>query len=205
MEIDKVPETISETYIFPSPIYRIENPAGVNREDIENVCREIKELDGGRTYTNRHGWQSNDLIDLDYNRSLIDTLFDTCIDVSKTISKNTGVSSSYNHSIGASWININDKEGDYNISHCHPGSYLSFVYYVKCREDSGDIVFCDPRIGHAANMLNYDRLTEVNAIEMNITPNQGELIVFPGWLYHYVTQNMSSETRISIAINIVLR
>ena len=63
MEIDKVPETISETYIFPSPIYRIENPAGVNREDMENVCREIKELDGGRTYTNRHGWQSNDLID----------------------------------------------------------------------------------------------------------------------------------------------
>ena len=204
MEIDKMYETISETYLFPCPVYRIENPAGVNREDMENVCLEINEFDDGRTHTNRHGWQSNDLIELDYNRPLINNFFDKCIDVSKKLSRKHGVSSSYNHSIGGSWININDKEGDYNISHCHPGTYLSFVYYVKCPEDSGDIVFCDPRIGHVVKGLNYDRLTEVNAIEMNMTPNQGELIVFPGWLYHYVTQNMSSETRISVAVNIVL-
>src|SRR5262245_33480444 len=44
------------------------------------------------------------------------------------------------------WININ-RAGDYNVLHCHPGSFLSATYYVQVPPDmkGGEIVFRDPR------------------------------------------------------------
>ena len=38
------------------------------------------------------------------------------------------------------WANINNKE-DYNISHTHPYSHYSGVYYVKVPKNSGNLYF----------------------------------------------------------------
>src|SRR5262245_57795401 len=44
------------------------------------------------------------------------------------------------------WMNVN-RAGDYNVLHCHPGSFLSATYYVKipAAMKGGEIVFRDPR------------------------------------------------------------
>lgn len=44
------------------------------------------------------------------------------------------------------WLNVN-WAGNSNVLHCHPGAFLSGVYYLKVPDDmkGGEIVFRDPR------------------------------------------------------------
>ena len=64
---------------------------------------------------------------------------------------------------------------------------LSFVYYVTYPKQSGNIVF-DFQMAH--KRMHY-----------GIKPMVGMLIVFPTWIPHYTTRNVSDETRISISGN----
>lgn len=63
---------------------------------------------------------------------------------------------------------------------------LSWVYYVKTPKDSGDLVFI-------LDDKDYRAPTYVHK------PEQGTFIVFPSWIRHKVTKNLSKDYRISIA------
>jgi uncharacterized protein (TIGR02466 family) len=196
---------MSQVMMFPTPLYRVDDLPNVNRHAILEVCETRRQFDSGRVVSNRNGWQSSDLVEAEYKHLPIVSMWDACIEISKKIGEESGLSNKYEHSVGTSWININGKRDDYNQQHCHPGTYLACVYYVSVPEGSGDIVFCDPRAGHASNVLHHERITGVNCVEVIVSPKQGELILFPGWLYHFVKQNDNDEERITIATNIVLR
>lgn len=67
----------------------------------------------------------------------------------------------------------------------HHGQYeKAFVYYVKVPKGAGDIVF------------------EVEDINTALKPQEGTMLIFPGWLKHKVSKNMGSDIRISIAGNL---
>ena len=209
IESDRTPRgELFESDLFPTPLYRMKAddlPLTVNRDTIQEACVSRKRWDEGRVISNRSGWQSNDLVEANYKHLPILGLWDVCVDLSKGIGEKQGLLSEYQYAIGSSWININSSKYDHNIYHCHPGTYLACVYYVKCDKDSGNLVFGDPRPGNATNIPHADNLTVYNSVEINIEPEQGELILFPGWLYHYVASNQNDQKRITIAINIVLR
>jgi hypothetical protein len=69
-------------------------------------------------------------------------------------------------------------------THRHDDHPLSWVYYVKIPERAGDLVFSF-----------FDRFS------VPITPKEGVLLLFPGWMHHSVSKNKSNETRISVAGN----
>jgi uncharacterized protein (TIGR02466 family) len=102
------------------------------------------------------------------------------------------------------WINVN-RAGDSNVRHCHPGCFLSAVYYVKVPQDmkGGEIAFHDPR-GPVVAMY------ETPGIELPwvgtgmgipFLPAAGHLLIFPGWLEHRVDRFEGTGERISIAFN----
>jgi uncharacterized protein (TIGR02466 family) len=104
----------------------------------------------------------------------------------------------------AGWINVN-RAGDFNVLHCHPGCFLSAVYYVKVPlpMQGGEIVFRDPR-GPAVAMY------ETPGIELPwvgtgtgipFVPATGQLLIFPAWLEHRVEPFQGAGERISIAFN----
>ena len=136
-----------------------------------------------------------DLVEANYKHLPILGLWDVCVDLSTVIGEKQGLLSEYQHTVGSSWINVNSSKYDHNIHHCHPGTYLACVYYVKCDKDSGNLVFSDPRPGNATNIPHADNLTVYNSVEINIEPEQGELVLFPGWLYHHVTSNQNNQNR----------
>jgi uncharacterized protein (TIGR02466 family) len=99
------------------------------------------------------------------------------------------------------WASINKKH-DQNLIHSHSNSYhLSGVYYLSVPEDSGDIVFRDPRPGalSAPNRLFKDDFDHAN-----FTPFAGLMILFPSYLEHFVLPNRSDEDRISMSFNLTL-
>lgn len=90
------------------------------------------------------------------------------------------------------WVNVNGP-GAFNQVHVHPGSLLSGVLWVKCPEDGGDFYFTDP-----LEMNTY--CLGPNA--QHINPIEGQMLIFPACIPHYVLPNTSEEDRISISFNL---
>lgn len=96
---------------------------------------------------------------------------------------------------GGSWANVL-REGGYNKIHNHPGALWSGCYYVSIGnpapepEFNGWIEFQDPRPGN------------IHGGKERIEPTEGMLLLFPGWLNHYVNPFSGTGERISIAFNL---
>jgi|TARA_B110000908_G_C10068742_1_gene364085 uncharacterized protein (TIGR02466 family) len=122
------------------------------------------------------------------------------------------------------WSIINPKYA-YNTSHVHKGSLLSVAYYLKVPKggNAGSFVIKDPRsfaTFFPPALLKKDKGGEnitpqqppetigctngqSNAIE--IEPKEGLMVIFPSWLEHKVTQNLSDSIdpdRIVISFNV---
>ena len=74
--------------------------------------------------------------------------------------------------------------------HNHNNAYVSAVVYVQIPEGSGSIVF-RPRVNQ------YDN----SAYASRFKPEKGDYYMFPGYLDHFVTRNLSDKFRISLSIN----
>lgn len=101
------------------------------------------------------------------------------------------------------WANVL-RDGQYNTIHNHPGSLWSGVYYVHvgepdpARPKCGDLEFVDPRAG--ANMVSpAGSLLDRN---LRLRPVDGFMVLFPGWLQHFVHPYHGSGERITIAFNL---
>lgn len=96
---------------------------------------------------------------------------------------------------------------DFDSPHHHPKADLIGVYYVSVPENSGDILFHDPRgsinflwKGDCSNDDNHRGKT--GRVCHRITPKEGQLIMCPAYFIHSVEANLSNKNRISIVMNI---
>jgi len=91
--------------------------------------------------------------------------------------------------------------GDYTTLHDHGEAHLSVVYYADAAESEGSsglLAFADPRRG-GRNLPGL----EVGST-FQIAPQTGMLVVFPGWLQHFVHPYRGTEPRVSISANVSL-
>ena len=87
------------------------------------------------------------------------------------------------------WGHIHEKNMSTNM-HNHYDSYVSAVVYLEVPEGSGSIVFL-PKLNQYNN----------SAYKSKFTPERGVYYIFPGYLDHFVTRNMSDQFRISLSMN----
>lgn len=98
------------------------------------------------------------------------------------------------------WCNVN-YENDFNMIHSHGLFDFSGAYYVKAPNDSGQIIFRDPRPGAICSEFVTSQFNggEVYRIE----PEVGKLLIFPSYLDHMVMPSKNpTEDRVSISWNI---
>jgi hypothetical protein len=126
------------------------------------------------------------------------------------------------------WItkNVNDISNQFNFNHGnitgrkniirpfesdtphhHIGkSIIVGVYYVDVHSNSGDILLHDPRGALTWENLGYvpnDPVANKTArCYHRIKPQNGLLVLFPGFLIHSVETNLSNQNRTSIVINV---
>ena len=101
------------------------------------------------------------------------------------------------------WAIINKKDS-FNISHNHPNCFLSAAYYVKAPKDCGSIKFLNPNSVSKERFPKLEQKTEFNQNGIEISPSEGDLLIFPSYLMHGVNRNQSDEDRIVISANINL-
>lgn len=162
------------------------------------------DVDHTRYPINRDAWNnempstftSNNQV-LDHHASLRDAILDHTRIMVKLITNNTP--ELYFHS---SWINRGDSKS-FQFEHNHAGrdAFLSGVYYIDVPDGSGNIIFRNP-----ISDFQYNKLWKTNGPsdrERMVTPKNGDLIIFPSFLYHRVTLNHSNDQRITLAFNVM--
>ena len=107
-----------------------------------------------------------------------------------------GYTQELKYRIASSWVAL-FKPGNYGHVHDHGITDISGVYYHKTNGKDGKIFFESPNnnlvssvpFNHLSHPITYD-------------PEEGALLLFPGWLKHGIKKNKTDETRISLSFNI---
>ena len=108
-----------------------------------------------------------------------------------------------NISIRRGWLNAN-RPGEAEQPHHHGNSNMIGVFYIQTPENSGGLMFIDPRGSTAMTSTefeNYNGKIQSGRAYKRIVPKEGLLIFFPSHLIHYVETNQSRMTRLSLACN----
>lgn len=189
--------------IFPTPIWTTILP------DFEQInIRMIKYIDGlkntdpvGKKKSNLIGWHSHsfNLQDSDpkffvnsISPMLNESLNDMGWDLKKNILKITSM-----------WTIINPTNAS-NSRHIHSNNFISAAYYIKSPENSGNIVFHDPRSAKVIMSPLIGTSNKLNSTIFSVTPKEGLLVLFPSYLHHSVEINNSDSERIVISFNLNL-
>jgi uncharacterized protein (TIGR02466 family) len=98
------------------------------------------------------------------------------------------------------------RHGDHTLVHDHAESHFSVVYYADAGDadlamfpDSGKLCFVDPRRG-APVLPGVDLFPT----QFAITPQTGQLVVFPGYVQHFVQPYRGGRPRVSVSCNVRL-
>ena len=183
---------------FPTIIYA--KDVQLDNRLFEKEIVEWSKKDKGIRRTNMIGWHSTtDMHKIPVFKTLVDELFKMQMEIYKEelLSREP--------IIGNMWANINPP-GGYNRPHIHPNSHFSGVYYIKAPQNSGEIVFNDPRSG--AHMIMPERVKDIKPPshlwrEVRVIPLEGRMLMFPSWLWHCVEPNESNDIRISVSFNFI--
>ena len=188
--------------LFPISIHVLEIDKFDDYKDqiIKDVYYEKNNNPEGRKLSNVGGWQSDSVGVEQCKSRFIQKIMIESLTGFKPMSNKT-----YMKVEG--WTNVN-KPGDFNRLHHHPVSELSGVVWIKIPPNSGHIRFVDPQLFSRYKEL--DSYTEEfqkstnSFMTYNFYPKEGTMIIFPSFLQHEVTENKSSEDRISYSFNIQL-
>ena len=187
--------------LFSTPVWTIQldNYKNIN-EDMYKYIKFLNEKDNiGISKSNIKGWHSKDfdLNDKDpqnFIKFILPAIEQVMDDMSWEKQKQTA-------KINNMWAIINTG-GSANLRHQHGNSTISGAYYVRAPENSGDIVFYDPRPAPVYSHPNISGPNFLNAQVNGITPKEGALVLFPSFLDHSVNENKSNDERIVISFNI---
>jgi uncharacterized protein (TIGR02466 family) len=94
-----------------------------------------------------------------------------------------------------SWITANSK-GEYAPVHNHLNADISGVYYYQTNQKDGSIFFLTPTLAMTNSI--FTKFSD----NVYVKPEEGKLLMFPGWLQHGVTTNTTDSIRSSLAFNV---
>ena len=187
------------TNFFSTPVYNTHLDIDVEPH-IEQVYKEEKKS-AGRKLSNT-GWQSDNI----NPKELFDKIGPHVIKYYKEFNCPVGIH------LANCWFNIN-RYKDINTSHHHLPSIISGVFYLKTPKDSGDIVFENPNpyigstwswVWSQAKLNPQEMANEYTSESIFVKSEEKLLLLFPSYLKHSVSTNISKEDRISMSFNIAL-
>lgn len=196
------PDGICLWYPTPVMVRVIPNTAAVNRRLREIILSRAQEKDTlGKS--NVGGWHSRpDLFEWPYPevKQLLEWVAQAVKSMTAFATDQPDVSGELE---AKGWANVLGY-GNYNAPHDHPNAMWSGVYYVDAgtypeeHPDSGIIEFHDPR--PAVDMLKIPGVAFSG--KMKVNPQPGMLLMFPGWLSHFVNPYYGEGMRISLSFNV---
>ena len=195
-----IPEILK---LFPETIfkYKFENFENFNQE-LKKYIYELQKKDKhGLKKSNQGGWHSPEFSLKEPNS--IQNKFALALHkyIVNTFQNLGWKIENKNIRIMEMWAIINKKK-DFNITHTHPNSFLSAAYYVQASKNCGKFKVKNPNTTKEYYYPEINEHNELNAMTAGLDIMEGDLLIFPGYLPHSVTENKSDKDRIVISFNI---
>ena len=149
--------------------------------------------------------------DLQHKKELA-PLCNTIVDVIFEIIKQHAIDPSYKIDITGLWGNLQPKGHQFH-RHTHHNNIFGGVLYVNevnnlFATERGKtfphILFWSPRKNDQLNLVK-NHTHPLNRYSFNVPVKKDLMVIFPAWLEHEVPMNVTSEDRVSIAFNVMLR
>lgn len=103
----------------------------------------------------------------------------------------------------SAWLNVNDSRQCMNSEHVH-GDVFSGVFYLQAPEESGKLSLINPAINRIWQGISLtSEKNQYTAESIKIEPVEGNIILFPSYLPHFVETNNHDGERISISFNLI--
>jgi uncharacterized protein (TIGR02466 family) len=193
--------------LFPTPIAMYEHAEleSMNKEITDILVAESVSVPS-LSHSNVGGWHS--AYDLQTRpeacfRKLTQLIVDHAMETTTVIAKGLGKRLPKLSAKTHMWAMVM-RDGNYTIPHTHADAHWASVYYadagdtdVAAYPESGVINFIDPRSGY----LPIPGL-DMTGGDFMVNAKTGQLLVFPGWLTHYVHAYRGKRPRVSIACNV---
>lgn len=192
-------KTMNKTInLFPISIHQIDvNGFDEVKNNLINYIYNLKNSDPtGLEKSNCGGWHSS-LFDLNGN-NVLQKFLSKCLSNFSALQEFCSMDGDY-------WVNINPPKS-FNVKHSHSSTDLAGVLWIKCPNDSGNILFENPYIFEDFNSINAytDKFKYMNKQyhSFDFKPVEGRMLIFPAHLLHEVKENKSKEDRISVSFNL---
>lgn len=103
--------------------------------------------------------------------------------------------------ISNSWVNIQEKNSLLD-EHAHSMSVLSGALYLNVDANSSRLFFSNPNQAISYSAIDNNISTDYNSMFFHLSPNIGDLIIFPSWLRHGSFKDINqTEKRTVISFN----
>ncbi|MEM7194442.1 MAG: TIGR02466 family protein [Pseudomonadota bacterium] len=187
---------------FSSPICQLPiSGFAEKKDDLIAYVLSLRESTEGIQSSNYNGWHSHRKIHLDENPVIQWMVRRISHGTVKGMQKMFGEEQNINVQLRECWANIN-ASGTWNMPHTHPVFWSGVVYIdaeVKdeARKDKpfrdGDTIFFNPV--SEAKLFGQPAQTAYH-------PEDGMMLLFPGYLAHMVAPHSDDKDRITLAFNI---
>ena len=184
--------------VFPTPVYNNKIRGSVFDKVQEEIGDSLSKVDfrfndsfGDTHFLSDPTFQENYI-----EKHSLDSLLSVIKQNVENYMIDIGYTTEIKYRIASSWIAL-FKPGHYGHVHDHGITDISGVYYYKTNGKDGNIFFESPN-------NNLVSSTPFNHLSHGVTydPQEGVLLLFPGWLKHGINKNKTDETRISLSFNI---
>jgi uncharacterized protein (TIGR02466 family) len=102
-----------------------------------------------------------------------------------------------------SWLNVN-RPSEHHMIHNHSNSLISGVLYIRSSYIQPTITF-NRMVSPYLITAEPEDFTPFNSMEWTVPVEDGNIILFPSKLFHYVKPNESNNDRVSLAFNTFAR
>ena len=183
--------------LFPIPI----GTANLDRAFTTKEINFVKSLDfvkneGNAASSNTYVLESDVLKDL---KSFILTNLNLYLENSNPLPKNKNLEIY----ITQSWFNYT-RLNEYHHKHYHLNSFISGVFYIDVDPKTDSITF-EESYPHKTLGYTPDRWTPFNSETWNVPVKNGDLLLFPSTLTHFVKNKEVDRERLSLSFNTFLR
>ena len=196
-------ENLEILKLFPESVfkYKFEKFENFNPELSKYIYNLNQSDETGITRSNKGGWHSKDFDLRDGNSIQVKFALEIQKYILNTFRELGWKTENKKIQIQSMWAIINKKD-DFNVIHSHPNCLLSAAYYVKAPKDCGKFQIENPNSIKKHISPEIVNKNEHNVLLARIEINEGDLIIFPGYLPHKVEKNKSDEDRIVISFNV---
>jgi uncharacterized protein (TIGR02466 family) len=188
--------------IFPTNIWKfsINDSKRVNAEILEYIQSLKDDPESVFSSKSKSKWHTTRAL---HKREQLAEVNQFVIDSCRSVLEATKVKNGDSLVITGAWGNISGP-GSSHHKHTHPNNYLSCVYYVATDKGCNTINFYDPREQVGLIRPSVSENTIDNTEDISLEVYSGDLVIFPHWLRHNVSTNVSNAERVSIAFNLML-